>query len=111
MLVSSAFFVQTGPINHFYFLVVVMVVTVVVMMVIVFIRLGATSLMKSFSQLSVDCGHRLYRLSNMLSQCRLPFFGHCLPPFFKFFYMTFIVLYPMLQHNAQLLNIIHFFSK
>jgi hypothetical protein len=90
---------------------VVMVMTVVVM--VPFFRIGfrATCLMQGFAELSVDQRHGLYSFSNMVGKRRLPFVGHSLSPFFEFFDMSFIVLYPVLQHNTQFLNIIHFFSN
>jgi hypothetical protein len=91
--------------------VVVMVVSMVVMVPFFHISFRPTGLMQGLAKLSVDRRHGLYRLGDMVSKGRMPLIGHGFSPFFKFFDMAFIVLYPVLQHNPQLLNIIHFFSN
>lgn len=88
-----------------------MVVMMVIVMVVLVIVLGAAGLLKRFAKFLVHRSHQLDCPGDMLGKSGFSLIGDNRLPFAKLFHVPFIVFYPVLQHDPQLLYIIHMFSS
>ncbi len=86
---------------------VMMVAVVVVVMIPIWLR--ATGLMEGLTQLGVHLAHQLNGQGDLTREGRLAIGGHGRTPFLELLDMPFVVFYPVLQHDPQLLYVIHSF--
>lgn len=87
--------------------IVVMVVIMVAVVVVMVVMVMAAGLMQGLIKFLVHCRHQLDRLGDMGGERSLAFIAHRLLPFGKIGDMAFVVLYPVLQHDPQLFDVIH----
>jgi hypothetical protein len=90
--------------------VVVMVMAAMVVMVIVIV-LFATGLPQRLFEFSIDRGHKFYGSIYMLGKRRPALIVHGHPPFIELIHMSFIMLYPVLQHDPQFFDVVHSISN
>jgi hypothetical protein len=82
----------------------------VVVVVMISIRLRAAGLTEGLVEFGVHLPHQLNGPGDLTGQGRLAIGGHGRTPFLKLLDMPFVVFYPMLQHDPQLLYVIHSLS-
>lgn len=93
-----------------------MVVASAVMMVMVVaavmvVMVGPAQLVQGLVELRVYLGHQGHGALETAGDVLLAFMAHDATPLLELVHMPLVMLHPVLQHDPQLIDIVHCFSK
>ncbi len=88
--------------------------TVMMMMVVaamMVVMIGPAQLVQGLVKLPVDLSHQGHGAFETAGNVLLAFMAHDATPLLELVHMPLVMLHPVLQHDPQLINIVHCFSQ